>query len=309
MPTGPLLFAYCAAILAASMAGGLIPLIVRLTHTRLQIATSFVAGLMLGVGLLHMIPHAFEQLGELDHVVGWVLAGFVVMFFVQRFFQFHHHDVPDESPEERNPNPPEKHAHSHGGHPCGHDHSHGTLAEKSARNLSWAGAAVGLTLHTLIDGMALAASVRAESASGALAGLGIFLVIILHKPFDAMTIGTLMAAGGWSRGSRHLVNALFALGIPCGVLLFQLGLAQAGQDQSALLGLALGFAAGSFLCIAASDLLPELQFHAHDRAALSTALVAGIVSAILIGKLEHSGHLPGKPSVRFESIQPRSPAP
>jgi zinc and cadmium transporter len=38
---------------------------------------------------------------------------------------------------------------------------------------------------------------------------------------------------------------------------------------------ALAFSAGTFLCISLSDLLPELQFHAHDRIALSAALLAG----------------------------------
>ena len=38
----------------------------------------------------------------------------------------------------------------------------------------------------------------------------------------------------------------------------------------------LAFSAGTFLCIALSDLLPELQFHAHDRWKLSAALLAGV---------------------------------
>ena len=38
----------------------------------------------------------------------------------------------------------------------------------------------------------------------------------------------------------------------------------------------LAFSAGTFLCIALSDLLPELQFHAHDRLSLSVALLAGV---------------------------------
>jgi hypothetical protein len=33
----------------------------RLTHVRLQTAVSFVAGLMLGMALLHFIPHAIHQ--------------------------------------------------------------------------------------------------------------------------------------------------------------------------------------------------------------------------------------------------------
>ena len=42
---------------------------------------------------------------------------------------------------------------------------------------------------------------------------------------------------------------------------------------------ALAFSAGTFLCIALSDLLPELQFHQHDRVKLSAALLAGIALA------------------------------
>ncbi len=276
-----LLSLYCLLILLASLAGGWIPLFVRLTHTRLQLATSFVAGLMLGVGLLHLMPHAWQQLHSIDRTAWWLLGGFLLMFFIQRFFHFHHHDVPDESTD----GIADEHHHDH--HP--HDH---TLADQSARRLSWSGAALGLTLHTLIDGVALGASVEAESRGGgsALLGLGTFLVIILHKPFDAMAIGTLMASGGWSRHSRHLVNGLFALAIPAGVLLFHFGASQFSDAGHVFLGSALAFAAGTFVCIATSDLLPELQFHAHDRVKLSAALLAGLALAAAIGKFETSGH-------------------
>src|SRR4026207_2177670 len=94
-----LLSAYCLLILLASLAGGWLPLMVRLTHTRLQVATSFVAGLMLGVGLLHLVPHAREQFQSANLTMVWVLVGFLAMFFVQRYFHFHHHDVPEEAPE------------------------------------------------------------------------------------------------------------------------------------------------------------------------------------------------------------------
>ena len=38
-----------------------------------------------------------------------------------------------------------------------------------------------------------------------------------------------------------------------------------------------------FLCIALADLLPEIQFHRHDRVKLTTALLAGILFAYGIG--------------------------
>jgi len=57
--TGPNALAlYSLVIIAASVAGGLVPILVRLTHRRLQLATSAIAGFMLGVALLHLLPHA-----------------------------------------------------------------------------------------------------------------------------------------------------------------------------------------------------------------------------------------------------------
>jgi zinc and cadmium transporter len=56
---------YCLLVALASLAGGWILLAVRLTHLRLQIASSFVAGLMLAMALLHFIPpacHTFPTL-------------------------------------------------------------------------------------------------------------------------------------------------------------------------------------------------------------------------------------------------------
>ena len=287
----PLLAVYCLLILSASLAGGFVPSWWRLTHTRLQVATSFVAGLMLGVGVLHLLPHAWHQLQSVDRAAGWLLAGFLVMFLIQRFFHFHHHDVRDEAPERAEACGCEQHDHTHE-READHDTDH-TLAGKSARNLSWSGAAFGLTLHTLIDGIALAASVEVEShgdGQAPLLGLGTFLVVILHKPFDAMAITTLMAAGGWSKRARHWVNGAFALVIPIGVLLFHFGASQFSGSAGVFLGSALAFAAGTFLCIAASDLLPELQFHAHDRFKLSFALAAGLLLSIVIGRFETTGH-------------------
>ncbi len=279
-----LLAIYCVLILFASLAGGWIPLIIRLTHRRMQLAVSLVAGIMLGVGLLHLLPHAvLDAPDKLHAVFTWALVGFLVMFFLERFFCFHHHDVPHAEGDE--PAAEEHHHHAEGAVAC-------AAMDGESHRLTWTGAAIGLTLHTVIAGIALAASVEIESRAGhaaVLAGLGTFLVIFLHKPFDAMTITTLMTVGNWSKGTRHAVNGLFALMIPVGVLLFYLGLAQT-HEGSNLVAYALAFAAGTFLCIATSDLLPELQFHRHDRAALSAALILGLAVAWVIGVVESQSH-------------------
>jgi zinc and cadmium transporter len=294
------LWVYCALILAASFAGGYLPLVVRLTHTRMQLAISFIAGAMLGVGILHLLPHAVFELegptggdhAAIDEAALWLLGGFLVMFFIERCFHFHQHEPPvldvAEAAHEHHHEPGETCAHDHGHqHDHGHHH-HGHGAPVS--RYGWIGALVGLMLHSMIDGLVLAAAVTAEQhggASPALAGLGTFLVVFLHKPFDSMTISTLMAAGGWSNRWRLAINCIYPLAIPVGMLLF-LGGEEMFSDV--YLGRALAFAAGCFLCIATSDLLPELQFHSHDRVKLSLALLLGLSLAFGVGKLEGDAH-------------------
>jgi zinc and cadmium transporter len=236
------------------------------------------------MALLHFIPHAAHQNHSVDQNARWVLGGFLVMFFLQRFFPHHHHDVPDGAPERGDLAVDHEAEHSQ------HSHTR-TLAERSASQLSWAATTVGMALHSLVGGVALAAAMVADSHEhGGLVGLGTALVIILHKPFDAMAVSTLMAASGCSRFSRHLLNALFALATPLGAVLFYVGVGHFASANPVFLGSALAFCAGTFLCISCGDLLPELQFHSHDRIRLSLALLAGIGIAVLIGLFEASGH-------------------
>jgi zinc and cadmium transporter len=203
---------------------------------------------------------------------------------LERFFCFHHHDVPEGKTAI------ETSVMTAG---CGHeDHRHDT---QHRHRLSWSGAALGLTLHSIINGIALAAAVKHDGTAARLAGFGTFLVIVLHKPFDAMTIATLMARGGWSLGWRQIVNAAFALAIPLGVAIFFLGI---GASSSAddhrsvpeIVAYSLAFSAGTFLCISLSDLLPELQFHQHDRLKLSIALLLGLSVAYVAGRIEAGTH-------------------
>jgi zinc and cadmium transporter len=295
----PLLVVYCLLVASASLAGGWIPSLVRLTHTRMQLAISFVAGVMLGVGILHMLPHAEMQLANISLTAAWVLIGFMLMFFLQRFSHFHHHVAPeagsaagnqsdschDDCDHDRPVESCSTHAHEHAHGDAHHDHP-------QAERLSWSGAAMGLALHSTVDGMALAAAVESENQSGhavTLAGVATFIAIILHKPFDSLTITTLMAAGGWSRRARNVVNAAYALFVPMGVMLFYFGVGQQSAESGPFIGRALAFAAGAFLCIATSDLLPEVQFHSHDRVKLSAALLLGVALAWAVESFAH-GH-------------------
>ena len=272
---------YCALILAASVVGGMLPIWLRLTHRGMQVAVSFVAAMMFGVGMLHMLPHALSEARAVNtasagsdfRVMMWVVGGWLVMFFIERFFCFHHHDVESDAAGEL-------HIHEE---TCEHDHAH------HHHDITWSGAMLGLTLHSVIEGVALAASVEHRHDNLPLAGLGTFLVILLHKPFDSMTISMLLDRGGWSLGARHAINGLFALAIPVGIGLFYAGLGS-GAATGTLVAYALAFSAGTFLCISLSDLLPELQFHDHDRGKLSMALLVGLALSLGVGKLESLVH-------------------
>ncbi len=107
-----------------------------------------------------------------------------------------------------------------------------------------------------------------------------------------------MARGDWSNSARHAVNVLFALAIPLGAILFHVGVGSDDLHTSPALAYALAFSAGAFLCIALSDLLPELHFHQHDRVKLSIALVAGLSVAQVAGMFEAGEHLDDEPQAR-----------
>jgi zinc and cadmium transporter len=286
-----LLALYCILIVLASLAGGWMPFVVRLTHERMHLMMSGVAGLMLGVGLFHLLPHSFAKTKLLDQSVWWMMIGLLTMFLLIRVFDFHQHGVAEESgiDHDHDHNIGSEHVHSH--------HQHFGEESSSTSRLSWIGVACGLALHTFIDGVALGAGVVAESHSESfgLFGFGVFLAIVLHKPLDAMSITALMKSGGWPVVWMKAINVSFALMCPLGAGLFFFSFNSFAGSRDVLVGCALGFSAGVFLCISLGDLLPELQFHRHDRFKLSAALVLGVVLAYGIHLVEGK-HLHGNPN-------------
>lgn len=292
-----LLTVYCVLVVLASVAGGLAPLLIRLTHRRLQLTISLTTGFMLGVAVLLMIPHAVEAV-PIQQAMLWLLGGFLLMFFVQRFLSFHTHEVAELNDAGTVVTAPEDlTGHDHARHDCHHDHAspHTMAGDTPGSKISWVGAGAGMAIHSIIDGVALAAAVMAASTqgpgAGALAGIGVFAVVLLHKPLDSLTVISLTASSGFHRPARHLINFALAAMVPVGVLSFVLGV---GQDTlghgSAIVGCALAFSAGTFLCIALSDLLPELQFHDHDRIKLSVGLLLGVAIAAGVAHFEHATH-------------------
>ncbi len=293
-----LLAIYCVLIVMGSLVGGWLPSIVRLTHTRMQVMISLVGGLMLGIGFFHLLPHAIELSGSVKDSMTLAVFGILAMFLLIRAFHVHHHgplELPDASGTvvadsyQHQLQPVEGSGHVSHGHDHDHDHG-GHHHQHEVNRLSWIGIASGLALHTLIDGIALGASVRADAGQPGmhwLLGFGTFLAVALHKPLDALAITSLMTAAGWSSRSRNLVNAAFAVMCPLGAVLFLVGLDSFNGPQQEIVASAMAFAAGVFICISLGDLLPEMEFHSHNRVPLTIALLTGIVLAWVITALGH----------------------
>ena len=126
----------------------------------------------------------------------------------------------------------------------------------------------------------MGAILRVEVGSLLLPGLGVFAAILLHKPLDALSIETMMRLDGWNERHRGIVNALFALLCPIAAIVFYLGFS---GPIASVLPAALAFSAGAFICIALADLLPEVQFHSHDRFKLTVSFTLGLVIALVLG--------------------------
>ena len=293
------LVVFCSIIALCSALGGSLPAIVKLTHRRIQLALSFVSGVMLGVALLHLLPHAFYALNQqIELTLLVTLVGLLFMFFMVRMFHFHQHDLAVDKDHDHR----QKELCDHGSN---HHHPH-CESHDGSLDLSWLGLCFGLAIHTLIDGIALAAAVLLETRVGfGAGGLGVFLAIVLHKPLDALSITLLMAVRGWSSTRQIIVSLVFSLMCPLGALAFAMGINLAGEHSQWVLGIALAFSAGIFLCISLGDLLPEVHFHSHDRGILSVMLILGVTTAFCI-ELSHDHGLRKLlfPKPEVEQVEP-----
>jgi zinc and cadmium transporter len=274
---------YSGGVLLISLLGGSVPLLGRVTHSRLQLYLSLSAGVMLGAAFFHVMPDAMDLAGEW---FGWWMAlGAVGLFCIERFIAPHTHEVSSKLQQE--------HEHEPG---CEHDHEH-----RAAPAVAGWMAVLGLTIHTFMNGVGLAGAIQVDADKTApipwaLPGLAMFLAIVLHKPADALAISTVLSRKGVPRGKIALVQLGFALMVPVGALAFLVTKGALAKDlQNQLTGAALAFSAGTFLFIALSDLLPEVQFHRHDRVPLALALIVGVVLMGVIALLEEHKHVEESP--------------
>lgn len=228
-------------------------------HKILFLLIGFSAGGMLGATLFELIPEAVEM-GEL---LGgglasflYITVGFVSFFILERFIYWYH----------------------------GHGHGQDFKADPDPRigtrvrefvylNL------IGDGIHNFLDGMLIAISFLTEFSLGIVTTIAVFSHEI---PQEIGDFG-LLIYGGFKRSKALMMNFLSACTAIAGAVfayVFDIYV----QNFSALL---IPFAAGGFMYLAASELVPELQREEHyGRAAVQLLLfIAGLATIWTIGAI------------------------
>ena len=237
MPLTALLIS-ASAFLAAAI-GGLVALRA-VSHVGLIIAAG--AGIRIGAAYFDLIPESVDHLGgSLDVAMLCTAFGFLAFYSIEKLTALHV------------------------GHETATELDHGDSAH---RHIGFIGS-VGMSLHSFLDGIALAAGL----AIGGGLGLVIAAVVVTHRFSDGIGIVSMQLASRAPRREIYRWVALVALAPVAGVIV---GLLLPVPDM--VLGGLLGVFAGFFLYIGAAELLPEA--HRSDRSRWVVAATLAGVAAI-----------------------------
>lgn len=139
---------------------------------------------------------------------------------------------------------------------------------------------IGDALHNFLDGVAIAASFLVSIPIG----IATATAVIFHEIPQEIGQFAILVHGGWSRKKALLYNFFSALTAIAGALLTLLFAQKFTEAPIVLLGLA----AASFIYIAMSDLIPELQKERGVRQSILQLvwMIVGIVVMALLLLLE-----------------------
>lgn len=134
---------------------------------------------------------------------------------------------------------------------------------------------IGLTVHSFLDGVIVAVGFEA----GWTMGLFTTLAVMLHKIPDGITITGILLHAKMDRKKVILYSLGVALATPLGALAAYFFL----QNISpAFLGMLLALTAGSFLYLAAADLLPETHKIRHRANAAYFFMGVGLIATLFL---------------------------
>ena len=224
---------------AATFAGGLLAL--RLAHS-LPTLMALTGGVVVAVALFDVLPESIEAVDDPQRVSLLVGLGFIGFFVAERILVLHHRDDPE-------------HARAHA--------QVGVLG------------ALGLSIHSFIDGLGIGLAFGLDTATGVL----VFIAVVSHDFADGLnTVSFVLSqSDDRRRAKRWLTIDAFAplLGAIVG---------SAITISAFALGQLLALYAGFFLYMGATDLLPEAhgEHASWGRVALT---VGGFVAIFAITRI------------------------
>jgi len=231
------LIIYSVCIILVAWIGGLVPIFFRKKTMIIHLFISFGAGVLLGAAFLHIIPDAAEYIGAKLGLP--ILLGFLTLYVFEKFIMTH---------------------------PCPSEH-----CEFHTVGIS---AFIGLSLHSLITGLALGAGILVPHL-----GLVVFLAVLLHKLPASLSLSSLLIKEHYSLKKIMVVIFLFSFMVPIGAFITFFLLQNTSQ---ATLGYLIAFSAGTFLHVAADDLIPEIHKHYKLR---YSSLIVFIIGIVVIGSV------------------------
>ncbi len=219
----------------ATLAGGMIAL--RLHHS-LPTVIALTGGVVVAVALFDVLPEGIDLVDDPKRATTLVAVGFLAFFFAERALTLHHRD-----------NPSEARAHSHVG----------------------VFGALGLSIHSFIDGLGIGLAFGLDAATGML----VFVAVISHDFADGLnTVSFVLSQSGDQRQARLWlrIDAIAPLlGAIVGTVL---------TVSDVTLGYILCLYSGFFLYMGATDLLPEAHAHASWARVGLTASGFAVIFAV-----------------------------
>jgi len=232
----------------------------KISNKTLLFLLSASVGVLLTTVFVDFLPELFEHDYSIKIPI-FILAGFLIMFILEKFVHSHH-----------------KHSHDHDNHNHGDcDHSHDV--EEHAHGHAYHLAAVNLLgdgIHNFMDGLVIAGSFAINVGVGIAATIS----IIIHEvPQEIADFGVLLYSG-MSKKKALIFNLLSALTAIIGAIV---GVVLSTRIEG-FTEFMLAFASGSFIYIAASNLVPQLHRHCGLRDTLMHifAIVLGITVIVLL---------------------------
>ncbi|MDQ3814442.1 MAG: ZIP family metal transporter [Armatimonadota bacterium] len=258
----------------------------RFFEDRLSLLIGFSAGLMLATALHELLPEAAEISPQ--HWVWGATAGFLTLYMAERLTHFHacrhrHCEIQEEEIEEHCHEDEDDHfgthhSHSSDGHAVLTTHHSPLTTHPSHVHHADTMALVGMSIHNFTDGLTTAAAFAVSHT----VGIMVVLAIVLHQMAAGLSLGAIMLRVGRSHRRVLISTSVAASFIVWGALFYHGVLPLQETTQGILLGLA----GGSFLYVAACDLLPEA--HATDEGWTVMAMtLVGFIFVLLVKMLFH----------------------